>query len=147
MIAERLQTDRESVRDSCKRLFRLGLLKKEEEGEVSVKDVALTSTFKRKYPDRNLLDKTSRLKDVLEEMSEHNQDQTVISTITLSVDPQRLSESRIRIRRFLRSLSKYLDRGKKKEVYVLVGALFPLSRSQTNSNKNLSFQKENSTTE
>lgn len=48
-------------------------------------------------------------------------------SITMSIDPSRLPEARKRIASFRRNLSKYLDKGNKKEVFVLLFSLFPIS--------------------
>lgn len=131
-IAHRLSISMIQVRESLGRLFRLGILIKSTQGRVSVQDVALTSSTlarPQNKPDKNLLAKTQRLSSVLRENAVEMKSLSDITSITMAIDPSRLPEAKKRIQRFRRSLAKYLDRGDKREVYVLMFGVFPVSKS------------------
>jgi hypothetical protein len=53
----------------------------------------------------------------------------------MAVDPALLPEAKDMIKKFRRRLSRFLESGKKKEVYTIAIQLFPVSRQQNEERK------------
>lgn len=62
-------------------------------------------------------------------------DRRDFTTVTMAVDPKRLSEAKKMIRRFRAKLCEYLEQGDRTEVYQLSINLFPLSQNIQKSGK------------
>ena len=128
-IARRLGISEARTRAVVERLLGLGLLAREENGKLArtaqpirtSDDVAELSV--RQHHDENL----SLAKESLHRDPVARRDFT---SITLAIDPAKLSVAKERIRQFTDELSDLLESGHRTEVFRLSTQLFPLTKSE-----------------
>jgi len=125
-IAKRLGLRVGQVREILARLERLQLLRRTSRGweRTEIKLESSNETLSlglRSAHQKTLQQAMAALTDVPMELRD-------ITSITMAIDPAKLSEAKKIIRKFRRSLSDCLEVGAKTEVYQLSVALFPLTR-------------------
>lgn len=129
-IARRLGVSVREVRSAIQRLVRLGLLVQNKNGSFSrgspryetTDDLANISVRKSHFETLELARKA------LEQVPIEFRDFT---TVTMAVDPSKISEAKKRIRAFQDSLSDLMESGKRTEVYRLSMELFPLTKMKS----------------
>lgn len=136
-ISKRLNIKNREAKKAIETLTKLGMLKKDRDGNLKTigvqyktpTDVANISLKNHTIQTLELA-KDSLFSDPLEKRD--------FSTITMAIDPEKISEVKKMIKSFRKKISKKLECGKKKEVYKLSIQLFPLSRN-IKENKDESF--------
>jgi hypothetical protein len=127
-IVEKLEISQREAEAAIERLIRLGLLAQKENGQfVCLKN---NTTISNKYTDeafrlmqRQILKKAVTALDTVP-LADRDQ-----SSITLCVDKKRIPEAKRRIKKFRRSLMKYLENGKvRDDVYYISISLFPATK-------------------
>lgn len=128
-IGMHLQISSRDAQRKLKRLERCGLLVKKQGQWSKSKRFFAFETDRSMRAVRGYHSKMLELaKRELRRTSPENFRRRDISGCTLSVDPEKIPEARIRIKRFRRRLSKFLAEGNAHEVYQLNIQLFPLLR-------------------
>lgn len=117
------------VKDALERLIRLGFLKKNASGRLECTGVAYHTTdgvtdvaLQRAHFQNLELARESLEQDTIE-----NRDFTAM---TMAIDPDRLPEAKRRIRDFRSELCRFLESGKRKEVFKLCMQLIPLTKKE-----------------
>lgn len=128
-IAQRLKISPTLAKTSIQRLERLGLLSRDEAGQLHLNQVNLTTSdgtknlALRHRHEKNLEQaRQSLLLDAVESRD--------FSFVTMAIDPDKIPEARRKIRQFLNSMSEFLESGTKSEVYEVCVQMFP--RTQIN---------------
>lgn len=126
-IAKRLGITSTRAKQVVERLLQLGLFQLDESGHINrteksyrTSDDVAEISLKRHHEQSLDLAKESLWQDDVK-----NRDFT---TITMAIDPRKLSTAKERIRKFEDELSDLLETGHKAEVYRLSVQLFPLSK-------------------
>jgi uncharacterized protein (TIGR02147 family) len=128
-IAARLGISTHEVEQAVHRLKLLELIEENSSGQLTRTDVNVSAIFGvpsaalRKF-NRQLLEKAA---ESLEEQSIEERD---ITTITMAIDPERLTEAKKMIAQFRRKICQFLEQGNRTEVYSFVPALFRLSKNK-----------------
>ncbi len=127
-IARRLNIGRDEAVQALNRLERIGLLVrangrlaptgKQYQTSSDIWDVSI----KKNHAQGFVLAETSLLHDPVEIRD--------FSAATLAIDPELLPEAKMMIQDFRRRLSRFLESGKKKEVYRFSAQLFPVSQRE-----------------
>ncbi len=124
-ISKRLQVDKTDVIQAIAQLQALGLLK--EKAGTLIKTDRLVATTKR---DETTRAHRSRQKKSLEFSMKSIEsvplERRSHTTMTMSIDPDKLPAAKKMIEEFSRSLCEFLESGKRKRVYELSVSLFPL---------------------
>ena len=125
-IAKRLGISTIEARSGIERLARLGLIEEKRKTWVTTRKNLTTShevsSSALKHSHRQDLERAILS---LEEVPIQLRD---ITSVTMSIDPAKLPEAKKMITSFRRKLCKYLESGKKKEVYNLNLQLIPISK-------------------
>ncbi|HUP58694.1 MAG TPA: TIGR02147 family protein [Bdellovibrionota bacterium] len=126
-IAERLGIDVLTARAALERLERLRLLARDASGKLRPGLEYYSAPTEGEFPPvrRCHVQNLEHARKSLELDPIALRDFT---SITVATDPARILEAKRRIRRFRRQLSRYLQGGRKLEVYELCFYVFPLSR-------------------
>lgn len=127
-IAARLNLPVGVAREAFERLARLGLLETVGEGFRQTTAPLTTTTDVssaaiRKYHQQTLELAARKLENVPVELREY-------TTITVSANPEKLSEVKSAMREFKRKMAEILQEGEHTEVYTLALQLFPVTQSQ-----------------
>lgn len=128
-IARALEISVPEANVAIERLERLGMIKRDTDGSIkptkvnnSIADTSYLTEAARRF-------QTQVLVKALEAMEQVEQGKRENSGMTMAIDVSKLPDVERIIRRFRRSLCKFLEGGERKdEVYQLVVALYPLSR-------------------
>ena len=125
-IATRLGISVYEVREAIVRLQSLELLE-EVKGELKRTDFLVSALSE--IPAASLREHARQiLGKGLKALEEQEQEERDISSITMAIDPTLLPEAKKMILQFRRKLCKFLESGRKKEVYVFTPALFRLTQ-------------------
>ena len=125
-IARRLRVSRVEARTALERLLRLGLVRYEGERLVLTHASGVTtshdirSTALRLSHKKVLQEACDSLDDIAVELRD-------ITSMTMAIDPLKLPQAKEKIREFRRGLSKFLESGRKSEVYRINIQLIPVS--------------------
>lgn len=127
-IAKRLDISTIEARSAIERLDRIGLIEEKRGSWVTTRKNLTTShevsSSALKHSHRQDLERAiSSLEEVPIELRD-------ITSVTMAIDPARLPEAKKMIAAFRRKLCRYLESGKKKEVYNLNVQLVPISQRQ-----------------
>jgi len=129
LISERLNISKQKAENALKKLIQIGLLKRAKnkiiitEKQLSTSDRVLNLSVRKMNRDSLTL-ATNYLDNIHDKVSLEKSD---YSGVTMAIDPSKLHEANKRIKRFRRSLCKFLEDGEQKQVYRLGIQLFPLS--------------------
>ena len=134
-IAKRLKTNINKIKECLERLLRIGLLEKDANENLIYKDVCLATS--EDIPNTSIKKRHSAGLDAAKE-SLFNDDVLVrdLSSITIAIDPTKISEAKNMIREFQEKLCDFLESGTKTEVYEISTQMFP----RTNINKDKIYE-------
>lgn len=125
-IAGRLGISTVEAQAALERLIKLGFLeKKRRKYHIIRTGVATTTDIPSEAIRRMHRGSLSRAIESLESVPVNERD---VSQITMAIDPAKLPEAKAVIRKFRHRMSRFLESGKKTEVYSLNIQLIPLSR-------------------
>jgi uncharacterized protein (TIGR02147 family) len=117
------------AKDGLQRLTRLGLLRPNQQGQLAPTGAQLATTTD--IPNialrRSLHQNLDLARLSLDRDGVNARD---FSSITMAIDPARISEAKKLIKKFRRNLCRLLESGEKKEVYNLNIELFPLTLTE-----------------
>lgn len=124
-MAKRLRISPIEVDDALSRLTRLGFIEFEggeyrrTTGKLSTSNDVASSAIRRSH--------TQSLNRAMISLEELSVDQRDITSITIATSPQKLLDAKEKIRKFRRSLAKFLEDGDRTEVFELNIQLLPLT--------------------
>jgi uncharacterized protein (TIGR02147 family) len=125
-IARRLGIDPSQIRIAICRLERLGLIKIKK-GKIHKTYINLT-TPDGVYAADHKKGSQLLLQKALDSLNHVKRQHRDVSSITMAIDPRKISEAKERIKNFRRELAAFLETDNKEEVYSLCIQLFPLSK-------------------
>jgi len=126
-VAKRLNISKSQAKVALERLLKLNLLKLKKNGQVVATGNQLKTPTE--IVNISLKNHTSQSLDLAKESLFRDPiDLRDFSTITMSIDTDKISEAKKMIKMFRKRLSKKLETNRKKEVYKLAIQLFPLTR-------------------
>jgi uncharacterized protein (TIGR02147 family) len=128
-VAKRLNIRTSVARNALKRLERLGLLARSGQGNL----VPTGKAFKTTSDIPNSEIRRSHLQNLeLARLSLENDSLDLCdpTAMTMAIDPAKIPEAKKRIRRFRRDLCRFLESGRKLEVFRMYFHLFPMSRGK-----------------
>jgi uncharacterized protein (TIGR02147 family) len=127
-ISRRLAIGRVEANGALKRLERMGLIEKKGRRLVRTSARILTTTD---VPSRALKKfHRQQLNLAIEALQNVPVERRDITSVTMAVDPARLTLAKKKIAEFRDLLSDFLEGGEKKEVYLLSFQLFPLEQRE-----------------
>lgn len=124
-ISKVLGISLQEAREAMTRLVRLGLVELTSSGTFTKTKASLAtgqdipSQAIRSYHKQILF-------RAIESLHKHSVTERDISSVTMAIDPKKLSQAKAKIKVFRRSLSRFLERGERTKVYNLAVQLFPL---------------------
>lgn len=126
-IAKRLGIRISEAKNALVRLTRLGMLKKNKNGEYRPTGTQFktSSGIPNVYIRKHHLQSLSMAQSAMEEGAFDSCD---FSSMTMAINPEKLAEAKRMIWEFRKQLSEFLESGKKAEVYKVCVQLFPVSR-------------------
>ncbi|HEX7673733.1 MAG TPA: TIGR02147 family protein [Bdellovibrio sp.] len=129
-IAKRLGKTVHDVNEALNNLLSLNLIKKTSKGTLKLVTHGVTTT--NNIPS-DVIKEAHRvvLHEALRSLDEHDLDERDFSGITMAINVEKLDEAKEMIRAFRRKLCKFLETGKKTEVYTLRVQLFPKTVRQS----------------
>lgn len=128
-ISQELDITEIEANQAVKRLIRLGLL--EVQNGVLVKTHTLVASA-----DKNLTSSAHQrqqkqiLKKAIDSLENDPIEHRNMTSMTMAIDPNKVSEAKKMIQKFSRELCQYLETGKRKQVYQLGVCLYPISKLQ-----------------
>ncbi len=128
-IAERLGLRNYEVLSALERLERLGMLEKNSKGRL----VATGVQYSTSDEIANIAIRKSHLQDLeIARSSLENDpvDQRDFTSVTMAIDPERLGEAKKMVREFRDQLCRYLEGGKKSEVFKMCFNMVPLTKME-----------------
>lgn len=127
-IADQLEISSSEARLAISRLLELGLLQETKDGRViKVNDHLELNDPSRTSQARKIKQVEVREK-AIQSIRNDPIDERHMTTMTMCIDPKKLSEARQRIEKFNDEMAKFLEGGKRSRVYVLEIGLFPVQK-------------------
>jgi uncharacterized protein (TIGR02147 family) len=124
-IAKKIGIAKTTVKDALVRLVELQLLKIEDSCLIQTTPPLKTTD---NIPSLAIRKRHQELMDLAKESIEHDPiDQRYFYEITIAVDPARVEEAQMLMRKSIRKIAKKLGTGKPTEIYSLGTQLFPLN--------------------
>lgn len=143
-IAKELGISAAEASLAINRLLEFGLLKKDSQGRLRKTDARLTTADKHLSTPALRKNQKQFLEKAIHSLENDPIESRNISSMTMSIDPDQLPLARQMIREFNQSLGKLLESGKRKRVYNLEIALYPIQKQPTKTKQKRRNQSETS---
>jgi len=129
-ISSQLDITVTQAKIALERLYRLEFLKKLPKGKVELKQNSFTTSNKKITTPALRLHQKQILKKSMESLENDPIESRSHNSMTLSIDPEKLSLAKSKIEDFINHLSTELEVGSKRQVYELSISLFPLQKNK-----------------